>query len=455
MANERPFPVGERGGGGELGVATRLIQSSGLRGVVPVPAARRFLIHGGRPLSGEVAVAGAKNSALPVIAAACLAREGETVLENVPHNSDILDLCAILEDLGARTDWLSCDVLKISAGHLEHTVAPYTLARKFRGSIYVVGLLLARLGAAEVAMPGGCDIGSRPVDFHLKGFQAMGAEARVEHGAIHAQCGRLKGAKIFVDRSSVGTTINVMIAAALADGTTQLDNAAQEPEVVDLANFLTALGVKVRGAGTKTIRVEGCRTLRGAHHEIIPDRLEAGTFLLAAAVAGGEVRVTSVIPEHLRTVLTKLEAAGCELEEGPDWVRLVAPPRLKAVDVQTATHPGFPTDLQSPFVAAMSVANGVSVIQETVFESRFGYVNELARLGASIKVDRDVAVIQGVERLTGAPLEASDIRGGVALVLAALKAEGTTEVLATAIGRGYQDLDAKLRDLGADIQAVE
>jgi UDP-N-acetylglucosamine 1-carboxyvinyltransferase len=415
----------------------------------------RYVVNGGRSLRGEVVAAGAKNSALAIITAATLAEDGESVLENVPKYSDIVNLCGILRELGAEAEWLGPSTLRVDGRGLSRTRAPYALARKLRGSTYVVGLLLARLGEAEVALPGGCDIGSRPVDFHLKGFQALGAEAWVEHGSIHARAPHLEGAKVFIDRSSFGTTVNLMIAAARARGTTLLENAAQEPEIVDLANFLTSLGVRIRGAGTKIIRIEGASSLTGSRHEIIPDRLEAGTYLCAAAITGGEVTVREIIPEHLRTVLIKLEEAGCRLAEGTDWVTVYAPERTHSVDVQTAPHPGFATDLQSPFVALMTLADGVSVVQETIFDNRFGFTNELLRLGAHIKVDRDVAVIQGVDRLTGAPLEAHDIRGGAALVIAGLAAEGTTEVSgADAIGRGFQDLEGKFTGLGADMRLV-
>lgn len=415
----------------------------------------RYVVNGGRTLRGEVVAAGAKNSALAIITASALAEHGETVLDNVPKYSDVVNLCAILRELGCEAEWLGPSTLRVDGRGLSRTKAPYAVARKLRGSTYVVGLLLARLGEAEVALPGGCDIGSRPVDFHLKGFQALGAQAYVEHGAIHASASRLVGAKVFIDRSSFGTTVNLMIAAARASGTTLLENAAQEPEIVDLANFLTKMGVRIRGAGTKFIRIEGAAELTGTRHEIIPDRLEAGTYLSAAAITGGRVTLREIIPEHLRTVLIKLEETGCRLSEGPDWVTLEAPSRPVAVDVQTSPHPGFATDLQSPFVSLMTIAEGVSVVQETIFDNRFGFTNELLRLGARIKVDRDVAVIQGVERLTGAPLEAHDIRGGAALILAGLAAEGTTEVGgARTIGRGFQDLEGKLSALGADIRLL-
>jgi UDP-N-acetylglucosamine 1-carboxyvinyltransferase len=414
----------------------------------------KFVIRGGPTLSGSVAINGSKNSALSIITAAALAAEGTTVLENVPRYTDILDLCEILRDLGCRVAFVGPKTLAIEAAELSNPVALYRLARKLRGSTYLVGLLLARLGRAEVALPGGCDIGPRPVDFHLKGFQALGAAAWVERGSILAEApGGLHGASFYVERASFGTTVNLMIAASLASGTTILENAAREPEIVDLANFLTAMGVTVRGAGTNQIRIEGATELEGVHHEIIPDRLEAGTYLLAGLITGGEVSVRSVIPEHLGVVLTKLQEAGAELTVGEDTVTLSAPRTIRAVDIQTMPHPGFPTDLQQPFTAVLSVADGISVVQETVFENRFGYTNELIRMGANIKVERDTAIVRGVPQLTGAVVEARDIRGGAALVLAGLAAEGTTEVLGLpVIERGYEEIDRKLQALGADIE---
>jgi UDP-N-acetylglucosamine 1-carboxyvinyltransferase len=417
----------------------------------------KFVIHGGRRLEGAVDINGSKNSALPILTAAALAAEGTSVLENVPRYTDVLDLCEILRTLGCEVAFVGEETVAISAANLRNHVAPYRLARKLRGSTYLVGLLLARLGRAEVALPGGCDIGTRPVDFHLKGFQALGAEAWVEHGSIHARVdGRLKGATFYVERASFGTTVNLMIAASLARGTTVLENAAREPEIVDLANFLTSMGATVRGAGTNQIRIEGAESLRGARHEVIPDRLEAGTYLLAGLITGGRVTVRSVIPEHLGVVLTKLREAGGELEIGEDTVTLAAPEQIRAVDIQTMPHPGFPTDLQQPFTAALTVADGVSVVQETVFESRFAYTNELLRMGANIKVERDTAIVRGVPELTAAPVEAREIRGGAALVLAGLRARGVTEVLRIRyIERGYQEMDRKLRSLGADVERVE
>lgn len=415
----------------------------------------KFVIRGGRRLAGRARANGAKNSALPIITAAALASQGESILENVPDYTDIRDLCEILRSLGAEIEEVGPGTLRVRARELTGHVAPYHLARRLRGSTYVMGLLLARLGRGEVACPGGCDIGARPVDFHLKGFRALGAEVEIERGSMVARSVRLRGNRLYIDRASFGTTINMMITAVLAPGTTVLENAAREPEVVDLANFLNSMGARVRGAGTETIRIEGVRRLKGARHEIIPDRIETGTFLIAAAMTGGDVVVEECIPEHLGTVIAKLREAGVEVEVGLDTLRCRGRRRVRATDIETQVYPGFPTDLQSPWVALMSVADGVSVVTETIFENRFGFTNELTRLGAQIKVDRNSAIIRGVRRLTGAPVEARDLRGGVALCLAGLAAEGRTEVLGVHfIDRGYHRLEAKLSALGADIERV-
>lgn len=413
----------------------------------------RLVIEGQHSLAGEVAIEGSKNSALPIITAAALAAEGVTVLENVPRYTDILDLCEILRQLGATVKWDSATRLRIDAKGIQHYEAPYELARKLRGSTYVVGLLLARLGKANVAFPGGCQIGSRPVNFHVRGFEALGARMGLEHGSIIGEVdGRLTGTRIYIERASFGTTINLMIAGSLARGTTILENAAMEPEIVDMANFLNAMGARVRGAGTNLIRIAGVSSLKGAHHEIIPDRLEAGTYLIAAAITGGVVTVTNVIPEHLRTVLLKLEQVGAQVEEDMDWIRLSMEKRALAVDIETLPYPGFPTDLHPQMVSLLSVADGVAVVQETVFENRFGYTHDLVRLGANIKVEHETAIVRGVDALTAAPVEAQDIRGGAALVLAALGALGTTVVdRVEYIDRGYHAIEKKLAQLGAKI----
>jgi UDP-N-acetylglucosamine 1-carboxyvinyltransferase len=417
--------------------------------------ASKFMIRGGQPLKGRVSISGSKNSALPILAASALAAEGESILENVPSYTDIHDMCQILRELGATVEWVAETTVRVRAADLSNHIAPYHLARKLRGSTYIMGLLIARLGRGEVACPGGCDIGARPVDFHLKGFKALGADVVVERGAMVVQACHLEGNRIFVDRSSFGTTVNLMITAVLTPGTTILENAACEPEIVDLAQFLGKMGAKIRGAGTNTIRIEGVPVLRGARHEVIPDRLEVGTYLMAAGITRGEVMVENCIPEHLRTVTAKLQEAGLEVEEGLDFIRLRHTGVLRAADVETQPYPGFPTDLQSPWVALMSLAAGVAVVNETIFENRFGFVNELQRLGASIKVDRNTAIVRGVERLTGAPVEARELRGGVALVLAGLAAEGVTEVSGLMyVDRGYFRLEEKLRALGADVTRV-
>lgn len=416
-----------------------------------------FKISGGRPLRGHVNVNGSKNSALALISAAALAEEGVTVLENVPKYTDIVDLCDILEALGIEVSFEGENTLRIDARHMGNHVAPYDKARRIRVSTYVIGALLPRLGKAEVAVPGGCDIGARPVDFHLKGLAALGAEAWVEHGSIlaHSPDG-LMGTNFYVERASVGTTVFMMIGASLAKGTTLLENAAREPEIVDLANFLTSMGATIRGAGTDTIRIQGTERLRGCRHEIIPDRLVAGTYLLAGLATGGEVRVDAVIPEHLMTVRTKLEEAGAHLEILSDAIIIKSPKRPQATDIQTQPHPGFPTDIHPPFVAAMTRAEGISVVQETIFESRFAYANELLRMGANIKVERDTAIIRGVEELSGAPVEARDLRGGAALIVAGLAAQGETLLGGIRhVDRGYEDLDKNLSSLGAEITRQE
>lgn len=418
--------------------------------------ATKFLIQGGRPLSGPVAIGGAKNSALPIVTAAALAAEGESILENVPNNSDINHLCQILSDLGCEVSWVDETSLRVNAVNLNNHVAPYNIARKLRGSTYVMGLLLARLGRGEVACPGGCDIGARPVDFHLKGFKALSADVTVERGAMVAENVALQGNRFYVDRASVGTTVNMMITASLAPGTTLLENAACEPEIVDLANFINGMGGRVRGAGTNMVRIEGVERMRGTRHEVIPDRIEAGTYLLMAAAAGGNVRIENCIPEHLTTVLAKLREAGQDVEEDMDSILIRARRPIMSADVETQVHPGFPTDLQSPWVAFMGLSEGIAVVQETIFENRFGFTNELIRLGANIKVDRNAAIIRGVERYTGAPVEAKDIRGGAALVTAALAAEGRTEVGGLEfIDRGYHKMEEKLASLGAEVSRVE
>lgn len=415
----------------------------------------KFVIQGGKRLHGEVCVSGAKNSALPIIVAAALATEGECVIDNVPRDSDVGTICLILHSLGIEVWFDQNDKLHVVGSTLNSYKAPYDLVRKMRASFYTAGLLLARLGRAEVPLPGGCAIGSRPVDFHIRGFSQMGADIIIEHGFMKAKCDRLVGTNFYINRASVGTTMNLMIAASLAQGTTVLENTAKEPEIVDLAIFLNAMGAKIRGAGTDVIRIEGVEQLRGIEYSVIPDRIEAGTYMFATAICGGDVLIKNIVLEHLRSPLSKLEEAGVKIERGNTDVRLIAPERLTAIDVETAPYPGFPTDLQQPLVAAMCIADGTSVVRENIFD-RFRYVDELRRMGADIKVDRETAIVRGVDGLTGAPVEVTDLRAGAALVIAGLKATGTTEVYGLEIiDRGYEHLDTKLRGLGADIKRVE
>ena len=412
----------------------------------------RLVIEGGRPLKGEVEISGAKNSALAIIVAAALATEGKSILENVPRGSDITTICEILKELGAEAYFDDEHKLHIDGRGLNQSRASYDLVRRMRASFYAAGLLLARLGKAEVPLPGGCAIGSRPVDFHIKGFAQMGADVVIEHGFMKAEADRLRGTQFYVNRASVGTTINLMIAASLAEGTTILENAAKEPEVVDLAIFLNGMGAIVRGAGTEVIRIEGVESLRGIEYYIIPDRIEAGTFMLAAAITGGEVRLKGVVAEHIRVPIVKFEEAGLEIVRDNNELLVKAPPRLRATDVETMPYPGFPTDLQQPFVAALSTADGTSVVRDTIFD-RFRYVDELRRMGADIKTERNTAIIRGVRQLTGAPVEITDLRAGAALAIAALAAEGQTDLYGVEIlDRGYEFFEDKLRSLGANIR---
>lgn len=410
-----------------------------------------LIIEGGRPLRGSVDISGAKNSALAIVVAAALATEGECVLDNIPQGSDVNTICQILQDLGVEVWYDDQRRLHVRGETLSKYKASYELVRRMRASFYSAGLLLARLGKAEVPLPGGCAIGSRPVDFHIKGFAQLGAEVVIEHGYMKAEATRLKGAHIYINRSSVGTTINLMIAASLAEGTTVLENAAKEPEVVDLAIFLNGMGAKIRGAGTESIRIEGVEKLRGIEYSIIPDRIEAGTFMLATAITGGDVVLRNVVAEHLRVPIVKMEEAGVRVTRSGTELRVVAPRRLKAVDVETLPYPGFPTDLQQPFVAAMCLADGTSVVRETIFD-RFRYVDELRRMGADIKTEQNTAIVRGVPQLTGAPVEVTDLRAGAALAIAALAAQGRTELYgAEIIDRGYEFFEEKLRSLGANI----
>jgi len=413
----------------------------------------KIYVVGGNRLEGEVNISGSKNGTLALMAAALLAK-GTTVLENVPHIGDINTMVEMLRELGVPTRIIGNNV-EIDATEIRTSEAPYELVKKMRASFCVLGPLLARLGYAKVPMPGGCDIGARPVDFHIKGLQALGAEVTMEHGYVTAKASGLKGAKIHLDFPSAGATQHLMTAACLADGVTQIINAALEPEVVDLAHMLNAMGAKVTGAGTSTIQVEGVRELHGVVHRVLPDRMEAGTFAIAAAITLGDVVLRGAQPEHCSPVFKKLQEAGVIVEEGTDVARVKCTRRPLAVDIKTMPHPGFPTDMQQPFGALLTIAEGTSVISENVYEQRFRYVAELQRMGANIVVQGRTAIIKGVSKLTGAQVSATDLRAGAALIIAGLAAEGRTEISGVEhIDRGYERIEAKLTSLGAEIKRV-
>lgn len=415
----------------------------------------KIIVRGGRPLSGTIQIEAAKNAVLPILAATILA-EGETLIERVPPLHDVYTTCQLLLRLGVTIRTEAPGTVRVNAAGRLRCEAPYDLVRKMRASILVMGPLLARRGRARVSLPGGCAIGNRPIDLHLKGFQALGARIDIRHGFVEASAQRLAGARVYLDYPSHTATENIMMAAALAEGTTWIENVAEEPEVVDLANFLNAMGARVSGAGTKLIRVDGVATLQGTRWSCIPDRIEAGTYLVAAGVTGGDVLLRDVVPEHLKPVIAKLEEAGVRVRIEDGGLRVVGSSRVTAVDVKTLPYPGFPTDMQAPFMVLLSTAAGTSVVTETVFENRFLHVEELKRMGADIRIEGPSAIVRGVHRLTGAPVRATDLRSGAALVLAGLAASGETEVSGMAhIDRGYVNLVGKLHSLGAEIRRVD
>ena len=411
----------------------------------------RIVITGGTPLRGEVQVSGAKNSALPLLASTILGGE-ECVLTNVPRVVDVMTMGKLLGMLGASVVHEGNRAV-VRADVIHATQAPYELVKTMRASVLVLGPLLARWGEATVSMPGGCAIGSRPVNLHLAGLTKLGAEVSIEHGYIRAKAKRLKGARIYFDTPTVTGTENLMMAASLAQGTTVLENAAKEPEIVDLADFLVKRGARITGAGTDVVTIEGVRELRGSDHEVIPDRIEAGTHLVAGAITKGSVAVNRCRPDHLEALLMKLREAGATIQVEKERVRLSVTKRLRSMDIRTLPFPGFPTDMQAQMVALMTVSEGTSVIAETVFESRFMHVEELRRMGADIKVEGNRAVVTGPTRLAGAPVMASDLRASAGLILAGLAAEGVTEVLRVYhLDRGYERIEEKLRALGARIE---
>lgn len=414
------------------------------------------LVNGGVRLKGQVRIGGSKNASVAIIPATLLG-EGPSVLEDLPHIADVAVFSEIMNTLGARVRKIPEGGTQIDPNGFDTYEAPYELVKRLRASYYLLGVLLARFGRAEVALPGGCDIGIRPIDQHLKGFEALGATARIEHGVVKLRARRLRGAQIYLDVTSVGATINIMLAASLAEGTTQIENAAKEPHIVDLANFLNSMGARVQGAGTDVIKIRGVKRLSGTTHAIIPDGVEAGTYMIMAAATQGDIKVQNVIPKHLEAVTAKLREAGVVIEENGDHVRVRAPERLKAVNAKTLPYPGFPTDLQQPLVAALTRANGVSVVQETIWDNRFGYANELIRMGARIKVDGRTAVIEGIDRLFGVPVRSkNDLRAGAALLIAALSAEGESTIEGMEyVDRGYEHIDAKLKGLGALLKRAD
>ena len=417
----------------------------------------KYVIHGGKPLHGEVEISGAKNAAVAILPAALLV-DGVCRIENVPDISDVTMILGIMKDLGANVRTINPTTVELDCSKVYKQNVPYELARQIRASYYLIGALLGRFGRAEVPPPGGCDLGVRPIDQHLKGFSAMGAEIQVENGFIHAASptGRLHGAQVYLDVVSVGATMNILIAAALADGLTIIENAAKEPHIVDLANFLNSMGADIRGAGTETIKIRGVERLGGGSYCIIPDQIEAGTYMTAVAATGGQVLIKNVIPKHLDCISAKLVEMGVYIEDRGDAILVRRSDPLQKTNVKTMPYPGFPTDMQPQIAAVLTTARGTSIVNENVWNSRFKYIDELKRMGANIQADGHVAVIEGVDHLQGAPVQACDLRAGAAMVIAGLSAQGTTELSQVQfIERGYEDLVGKLRAVGADIRVVE
>ena len=414
----------------------------------------QYAIKGGNPLVGEVEIGGAKNAALAILAAAVLTDE-TVVIENVPDVRDTNVLLQAMESIGVIINRLDRHTVKINASQIHDLVIEDDYIKKIRASYYLLGALLGKYKKAEVALPGGCNIGLRPIDQHIKGFRALGANVRIEHGLIITEAERLAGNHLYMDVVSVGATMNVMMAAVMADGQTVIENAAKEPHVVDLANFLNSMGANVKGAGTDVIRIRGVSKLHGTEYGIIPDQIEAGTFMFAAAVTKGDVTVKNVIPKHLESISAKLLEIGCEVEESDDAVRVVASKPLGHTHVKTLPYPGFPTDMQPQITVTLGLSGGTSIVTESIFENRFKYVDELTRMGANIKVEGNTAIIDGVRKYTGASITAPDLRAGAALVIAGLAAEGITTVDDIKyIERGYEDFHLKLQGLGAQIDKV-
>lgn len=414
----------------------------------------QYIVKGGNPLVGEVEIGGAKNAALPIISAAIMTDETVT-LENLPDVNDINVLLEAIGKIGAQVERVDRHTVKINGSTIRDYSVDYDYIKKIRASYYLLGAMLGKYKNAEVPLPGGCNIGSRPIDLHLKGFRAIGARVEIRHGAIIAKAENMHGAHIFLDRVSVGATINIMMAASMANGRTTIENAAREPHVVDVANFLNSMGADIKGAGTEVIRIRGVEKLHKTTYSIVPDMIEAGTYMMAAAATKGDVMVKNVIPKHLEAVTAKLEEVGCEVEEFDDAIRVVASKRLMRTHVNTQPYPGYPTDMQPQIAVVLALANGTSIVTESIFENRFKYVDELSRMGANIKVEGNTAIIDGVEGFTGARISSPDLRAGAALVVAGLAAEGITIVDDIVyIQRGYEDFEQKLQSLGAEIEKV-
>jgi UDP-N-acetylglucosamine 1-carboxyvinyltransferase len=416
---------------------------------------RKALVTGGKRLSGTVAISGSKNAALPLLAASILVH-GETTLTNVPNLLDVITMIRVLRALGLRAEYFEPNTVKIYTNSSIKHVAPYELVTKMRASFFIIGPILARMGLAKIPLPGGCNIGSRPVNLHLKGLEALGAQVGMEHGFVIVKANKLKGAKIYLDFPSVGATETIMMAATHSDGETILENAAREPEISDLASFLNKCGARIEGAGAETIKITGVGRLKGAEYRVMPDRIEACTLMVAGAITRGEVTLNGVIEQHVEPVIRKLQDAGVEVTVSGDQVRIKAKDGLRATDVKTMPYPGFPTDAQPQFTSLMSLASGTSVVTETLFENRFMHVHELKRMGADIQIEGQSAIIKGVKKLSGCPVRASDLRAGAALVLAGLAAEGETLVddVERFIERGYEDLIGKLNSLGGSLEEI-
>lgn len=414
----------------------------------------KYIVEKSPPLQGGVRIGGSKNSVLPILAATLLTDELCTI-SDVPALKDVLVMQEMLEDFGVKVGWSGKEKIDVHAKKISKTEASFDLVRQIRASFLVMGPMLARTGKIKIPLPGGCAIGTRPVDLHLKGFSALGANINQEHGFVIAKAKKLKAAKIYLDFPSVGATENIMMAAVLAEGQTVIQNPASEPEIVDLANFLNEMGADVRGAGTDSIKINGVEKLHGASHTVIPDRIEAGTFMVAAAISKGQITIDNVVIDHLKPIIAKLKETGVEITEIDNGLKVAGGKKIKAMDVKTLPYPGFPTDMQAPFMALLTLSEGTSLVIETVFENRFMHVSEFVRMGADIKIDGRSAVIEGVQKLTGSQVRATDLRAGAALIVCALVAEGRTEIDdAFHVTRGYYNIDEKLRSLGAKIEYV-